>query len=50
MAKKRLLCYFGKHRWQRVKAEKGGEEYLKCRDCGKYGELPHGSFVGGGTP
>lgn len=47
---KKLLCYLGKHRWQRVKAEKGGEEYLKCRDCGKYGELPHRSFVGNGTP
>jgi hypothetical protein len=43
---KKLLCYLGKHRWQRIKAE-GGEEYLKCRDCGRYGELMHPPFVGG---
>jgi hypothetical protein len=45
MAKK-LLCYLGKHRWQRLRNE-DGDFYLKCRDCGKFGDLTQVPFVSG---
>jgi hypothetical protein len=35
---KKLRCYLGFHRW--VTAVTGGERYLRCRDCGKYGGEP----------
>lgn len=35
---KRLRCYLRFHRWQRLKAE-GGGEYKKCRDCGKFRDI-----------
>jgi len=44
--KKRLRCYLGLHRWQRLKSD-GGGWYMKCRDCGKYDEIPE-SFPGAG--
>ncbi len=42
---KKLRCYLGFHRWQRVKQGrvKGPGEsgwYKECRDCGKFGEIP----------
>ena len=36
---KRLRCYLGFHRWQRLQAE-GGGLYKKCRDCGKFSDIP----------
>ena len=36
---KRLRCYFGFHRWQRLQAE-GGGLYKKCQDCGKFSDIP----------
>jgi uncharacterized OB-fold protein len=38
---KRLRCYLGYHRWQRVRAE-DGSFYRKCRDCGKDSFPPEG--------
>jgi hypothetical protein len=38
--KKRLRCYFGLHRWQRTHSAEGGSFYLKCRDCGKFHDIP----------
>ena len=46
--KKRLRCYLGLHRWQRLKGEGDAGWYLKCRDCGKYGEIPEGQIAPGG--
>jgi len=36
---KRLRCYLTFHRWQTLRAE-GGGWYRKCRDCGKFGDIP----------
>ena len=36
---KRLACYLGFHRWQRLQAE-GGGRYKKCQDCGKFSDVP----------
>jgi hypothetical protein len=33
---KRLRCYLGFHRWQRLKSESAEGWYKQCRDCGKY--------------
>jgi hypothetical protein len=35
---KRLRCYLGRHRWQRLLAE-GGGAYKRGRDCGKYRDI-----------
>jgi hypothetical protein len=37
---KRLRCYLGFHRWQRVKGEGDAGWYQLCRDCGKFGDIP----------
>jgi hypothetical protein len=42
--KKRLRWYLGLHRWQRLKGDGDAGWYLKCRDCGKYGETPDGQI------
>jgi hypothetical protein len=36
---KRLRCYLGRHRWQTLRAV-GGGAYKKCRNCGKYNDIP----------
>jgi hypothetical protein len=46
MAKK-LRCYLTFHRWQRLQAE-GGGAYMRCRDCGKFKDIPDHAIVGGG--
>jgi len=46
--KKKLRCYAGLHRWQRLKGEGDAGWYLTCRDCGKYGEIPEGQIAPGG--
>ncbi len=33
---KTLRCYFGLHRWQRLKNPAGDGWHSHCRDCGKY--------------
>src|SRR4051812_3628741 len=33
-AVKKLRCYLGLHRWQRLRSD-GGPWYNNCRDCGK---------------
>jgi hypothetical protein len=47
MAKK-LRCYLGFHRWQQLQAE-GGGSYKKCRDCGRFSDLPQRPFLPGGN-
>ena len=37
---KRLRCYLGFHRWQRLKGEGDSGWYEECRDCGKFGDIP----------
>jgi len=36
---KKLRCYLGLHRWQRLRTD-GGPWYNNCRDCGKFGDIP----------
>ena len=45
---KRLRCYFGLHRWQRLKSEGGEGWYKQCRDCGKYRDLRGTPLIPGG--
>jgi hypothetical protein len=44
---KRLRCSLGFHRWQRLQAE-GGGRYKKCRDCGKFRDIPSTPIIPGG--
>jgi hypothetical protein len=45
---KRIGCYFGFHRWQTLQAE-GGGTYKKCRDCGKFSDVPSRPYLPGGN-
>ena len=42
---KKLRCYLGLHRWQVLKAD-GGGAYKKCRDCGKFSDIPDWQMFG----
>ena len=35
---KRLRCYLGLHRWQRLKNKAGDGWHGQCSDCGKFGD------------
>jgi hypothetical protein len=35
---KKLRCYLGVHRWQRLKNKAGDGWYRQCSDCGKFGD------------
>jgi hypothetical protein len=36
---KRLRCYFGRHRFQKRRAE-DGKWFMECRFCGKFRDIP----------
>jgi hypothetical protein len=38
-AMKRLRCRLGRHRYRRLRNE-DGEFYDKCKDCGKFRDVP----------
>jgi hypothetical protein len=45
---KPLRCYLGRHRWRAMKND-SGEQYMECRDCGKFRDVPNpppGSILG----
>jgi hypothetical protein len=37
---KRLRCYLGLHRWQRLRVKDGEGHYMECRDCRKFKDIP----------
>jgi len=44
---KRLRCYLGLHRWQKLRDDQGGQ-YKECRDCGKFVDIPDPIYTGPG--
>jgi hypothetical protein len=46
MARKRLRCWLGFHRWQRHVTDEG-KAFKRCKYCAKYRDIPDVTYTSG---